>query len=134
MKCLMSDCSPVMKLFDKKVAELKNNLLRDNASTHFLFCNAHFLLSLSKVTEDAIKEIEIVAVSKGDTSLNRDANIAFSNLSDSSESDVCHLIRLAAEVLGPREDKKEWLPRGVASMFIFREKIYINMLQKQPFQ
>ncbi|GFO35080.1 hypothetical protein PoB_006158500 [Plakobranchus ocellatus] len=139
MKCLMSDRASVMKLFDKKVAEFKNNLLGDDASTHFLFCNAHFLLGLSKATEDAIKEIEIAAVSESDTSLGRDASIVFSNFSNSSESAVCRLVRLTAEVLGPRGDEKsgcreEWLAYcsslGKKSTFTsFRSNRFNNLFE-----
>ena len=56
LKALMSDRASVMKCFDRKVAEYKVELLgEEDCSTHFLFCNAHFLLALSSATEEAIQ-------------------------------------------------------------------------------
>ena len=106
LKCQMSDRASVMKLFDKKLAELKNSILGENTSTHFLFCNAHFLLGLSKATEEALSEIEESVIQEDNRVLGRDADGAFSSFSTCSESAACCLIRLAAEVLGPRGDEK----------------------------
>ena len=58
MKCVMSDRAAVMKPFDRKLEEFKKQTIGKDVSTHFLFCNAHFLLGLSSAAEDACKEIE----------------------------------------------------------------------------
>ena len=102
----MSDRASAMKLFDKKLADLKNSILGENTSTNFLFCNAHFLLGLSKATEEALSEIEESVIQEDNRVLGRDTDGAFSSFSTCSESATCRLIRLAAEVLGPRGDEK----------------------------
>ena len=44
----MSDRAAVMKAFDEKMHQFKLSLLgTESTSTHFLYCNAHFLLALS---------------------------------------------------------------------------------------
>lgn len=59
LKCLLSDRAEVMKCFDSKFAKYKYDLLNDeDASTHFVYCNVHFLLGLFSAAEKAIKEIE----------------------------------------------------------------------------
>ncbi|GFN87124.1 hypothetical protein PoB_001363000 [Plakobranchus ocellatus] len=139
MKSLMSDRASVMKLFDKRIAEFKNDLLGEETSTHFLFCNAHFLLGLSKATEDALKIIETDIIEADNKPLGRDTDSTFSNFVNSVESAACRLIRLSAEVLGPRGDEKngcreEWLAycssQGIKSIFTsFRSNRFNNLFE-----
>ena len=114
MKCLMSDRASVMKLFDKKLAALRNNIVGGDVQTHFLFCNAHFLLGISGSVEAAMKDLEKDILDDGQK-LGRDADWGtFSNFANAPESSVMRLIRTAAEVFGPRGDEKsgcrsEWI-------------------------
>ncbi|GFS24279.1 hypothetical protein ElyMa_003411500, partial [Elysia marginata] len=113
MKCLMSDRASVMKLFDKKMAELRNQILDGDVQTHFLFCNAHFLLGISGAVENSMRELEKIVTEDGEK-LGRDDSGAYARFSNSAESSVSRLTRTAAEVMGPRGDDKsgcrsEWL-------------------------
>ncbi|GFR79596.1 hypothetical protein ElyMa_004024700 [Elysia marginata] len=59
MKCLMSDRAAVNKLFNKKMAEFRQDYLgNETPAMHFLYCNAHFLLGVARATDEAVKEIE----------------------------------------------------------------------------
>ena len=59
MKGLLSDRAAVMKAFDKKLHNFKVDLLGyENVSTHFLHCNAQFLLALSAASQEAIELAE----------------------------------------------------------------------------
>ena len=75
MKCLMSDRASVMKLFDKKLAALRNDivLVGGDVQTHFLFCNAHFLLGISGSVEATMKDLEKDILDDGEK-LGRDAD------------------------------------------------------------
>lgn len=114
LKCIMSDRAAVMKLFDRQMAEYKKDLLQDQeASTHFLFCNAHFLLGIAKAAEEGIKEVE-EALKETKGRLGRDLDGAYSSFSTNNESVAVRLVRTTTEVLGPRGDEKngcreEWL-------------------------
>ena len=107
MKSLMSDRAANMKLFNQKMLEHKKELLGDDASIHFLYCNAHFLIGLADSTEKAIQACE-----EG-LKLGRDNEPMFKNW-NSDEASAFRLLRTAADVLGPRGDEKsgcreEWL-------------------------
>ena len=110
MKCTMSDRSSVNKSFNQRLSEYKQELLNgEDASTHFLFCNAHFLLGLVAATENALKFSENQMGKLG-----RDRDEKFDSFSNSSETSTFRLIRLATEVFGPRGDEKsgcrrEWV-------------------------
>lgn len=110
LKCTMSDRSSVNKSFNQKLSEYKQDLLNgEDASTHFLYCNAHFLLGLVVATEIALKSSE-----HDMGKLGRDQDEKFDSFSNSSETATFRLIRLAAEVFGPRGDEKsgcrrEWV-------------------------
>ena len=112
MKCLMSDRASVMKLFDKKLAAARNNILGEDVQTHFLFCNAHFLLGVSGAVETAMRELDVL---EDGEKLGRDADPGtFGRFASAAESCVSRLIRTSAEVMGPRGDDKsgcrsEWL-------------------------
>ena len=114
LKCLMSDRAAVMKLFNKKIAALRNEVVGEDAHTNFLFCNAHFLLGVSSAAEVAVKEIEDGLAENG-VKLGRDEDQgAFARFANSTESSVFRLLRTAADVFGPRGDDKsgcraEWL-------------------------
>ena len=47
-----------MNLFDNKLHDFKKVTLEYDVNTHFLFCNAHFLLRVTTATEKAAKGIE----------------------------------------------------------------------------
>ena len=114
LKCLMSDRAAVMKLFDKKMAAFKNQFLGEDCTTHFLFCNAHFLLGLTSVTETVMKTIDSNFL-KEKIVLGRDNDPHMKHLfQNSSEVAALRVVRAAAEIFGPRGDEKngcrnEWL-------------------------
>ncbi|GFO19534.1 eukaryotic translation initiation factor 3 subunit a-like protein [Plakobranchus ocellatus] len=114
MTCLLSDRAAVMKAFNVKMSSYKDDLLKgEDCSTLFLFCNAHFLLALSSAAENAVQIFEKEAVDQGGK-LGRDSSSKFATFSAATENAAIRLIRLTAEVLGPRPDEKsgcrqEWL-------------------------
>ncbi|GFO25504.1 hypothetical protein PoB_005200900 [Plakobranchus ocellatus] len=102
----MSDCTSVMKSFNIKFDELRTQSLPD-ARTHFLYCNAHFLLDLSSVAELSLQKIE-----KGLPSFGRNQSSAFKFFP--SDCATLGLIRTSANALGPHGDEKngcrqDWL-------------------------
>lgn len=104
----MSDRASNMKAFNKAFQDYKQERLgpHDDASTLFLFCNAHFLLGLSTAAEKICKEVEELESEPG-TSF--DAPFLFFDQQSSMA-----LIRCAADLFGPRGDKKhgsrqQWL-------------------------
>ena len=110
----MSDRASVMKAFDKMLHDYRKDILgEEDISTQFLYFNAHFLLGLASAAEDGVKLIEEKL--KGDEGLlGRDNEKAFSDFSLAKETAVSRLVRLSAEVLGPRGDeesgcREEWL-------------------------
>ena len=102
----MSDQASVMKLFDKKLAALRNDVVGGDVQTHFLFCNAHFLFGISGSVEATMKDLEKDILDYGEK-LGRDADSGtFSRFASAPESSVMRLIRTAAEVFEPRGDEK----------------------------
>lgn len=107
IKSLMSDRASNMKAFDRLFYEYKTEKLGpDDASTIFLFCNAHFLLGLSAGTEKVLKGLE-EEISEHGTSFGGPPLFFH-------EQATLGLIRCAADILGPRGDEKngcrsEWL-------------------------
>ena len=113
LKSLMSDRAANMKLFNKKMLEYKKDLLGGDTTIQFLYCNAHFLISLADETEKAVKFQEAGIENESGRKLGRDAQPAFKTWS-SSETSAFRLLRTAADALGPRRDEKnacreEWL-------------------------
>ena len=87
MKCTMSDRSSVNKSFNQRLSKYKQELLNgEDASTHFLFCNAHFLLGLVAATENALKFSENQMGKLG-----RDRDEKFDSFSNSSETSTLDL-------------------------------------------
>ena len=54
----MTDRASVMKSFDKKRQDFLSSQLGQEITLHFLHCNAHFLLRLSRACEISLKVIE----------------------------------------------------------------------------
>ena len=111
MTCVMSDRAANMKLFNKQLHEWRQKVIHnEDINTHFLYCNAHFLLGL---TTAAIKAWNNFIEEEG-SSLARDKDQKFKRFVTSSEVPAFHIIRHVTEVLGPRGDEKngcrqEWL-------------------------
>ena len=136
---LMSDRASVMKSFDKKFAQYKYDLLDgEDCSTHFLFCNAHFLLALSAAAEKAISTVE-KDMTEGGEKLGRDANYVYKSFENCSESAAVRSIQMASECLGPRGDEKsgsrqEWLQfcslqTNVCQFTSYRSNRFNNLFQ-----
>lgn len=132
LKSLMSDRAANMKAFDELFHNYKREILGpDDASTIFLFCNAHFLLGLSAGTEKVLRLIEDELSEPGNSFggpflfFNEQASLA--------------LIRCAADVFGPRGDEKngcrqEWLSycelKNISSSFSnFRSNRFNNIFE-----
>ncbi|GFN81880.1 hypothetical protein PoB_000838600 [Plakobranchus ocellatus] len=139
LKCVMSDRASVMKSFDKKLAAFRKDLLDDeDCSTHFLFCNAHFLLALSAAAEQGISIVEKEWIEDGNQ-LGRDANPVYKSFEKNAESAATRTIRMASECLGPRGDeksgaRKEWLSfcslKDIQSKFSsYRSNRFNNLFQ-----
>ena len=106
MFCVMSDRCSVNKSFNKQFDQYKKNILGSEHDTHFLFCNAHFLLGLSSASEKQLKEIESQLCSESGKKLGRDDLPKFKHWKSGSESAACRFVRTACDVLGPRGDAK----------------------------
>ena len=106
LKCLMSDRAPVMKLFNRKIAEFKKDMVGEDVHTHFLYCNAHVLLGISSVVEPVIKEMEEKWTEDGERLGRDEEQGAFARFGFSNESSVTRLIRAASDCFGPRGDDK----------------------------
>ena len=110
---LMSDRAANMKLFNKNMLQHKKNLLGEDATLHFLYCNAHFLIGLAGETEKTVRCQESYLEETSGVKLGRASQSAFKHWS-SEETAASRLIRTASDVFGPRGDEKngcreEWL-------------------------
>ncbi|KAI0223811.1 hypothetical protein LSAT2_025070, partial [Lamellibrachia satsuma] len=105
MNSLMSDRAAVMKNFNEKLKAFIQSELGKEITMHFLYCNAHYLLGLSRACELCLKGLEKVITEESETPLGRDADSKF-RLYRSSEAASSRLIRTASDVLGPRGDEK----------------------------
>ena len=100
---VMSDRASVMKSYNEKLLQYKKTELGEDAGIHFLYCNAHFLLGLSKACEAALKTTEREI---SQTGLGRDALSRFSHFKSSNENATSRPVRTASDCLGPRGDEK----------------------------
>lgn len=55
---VVSNRASVMKNYNEKLPQYKKTLLGDDFGIHFLYCNAHFLLGMSRACEAALKTTE----------------------------------------------------------------------------
>ncbi|GFO06120.1 hypothetical protein PoB_003262500 [Plakobranchus ocellatus] len=95
--CYVRPCGG--KSFDKKLHDYRTDLLDEDVSTYFLFCNAHFLLGLALEVENVVRVVEKKVKAGG--LLGRDNDPAFSRFANSKENAATLLVRMTAEVLGP---------------------------------
>ena len=113
MTSLMSDRAAVMKSYDSKIKEFIESELGHEVSVHFLHCNAHFLLGLSRSCETAMKHVEAEVKAELQQQLGRDNDPRFKRY-HSSEPATARLIRTLSSITGPRGDEKngcraEWI-------------------------
>ncbi|KAL3881058.1 hypothetical protein ACJMK2_033254 [Sinanodonta woodiana] len=98
-----------MKKFNENFDEYRQATLNSDEHLHFLYCNAHYLLGLSRAAEQTLHEIE-----KEIGCLGRDTNAKFSRFHKGAENATSRFVRTACDVLGPRGDEKngvraEWI-------------------------
>ena len=106
---VMTDRAALNKKFDKELKKFLITELGTEICFHFLHCNAHFLLGLSRVCDESLKRIE---KSEG-RKLGRDAFPEFSNY-QKTETATTRVLRLTCDLMGPRGDEKsgcraEWV-------------------------
>ncbi|KAL8578229.1 hypothetical protein ACOMHN_040990 [Nucella lapillus] len=109
----MSDRAAVMKLFSTKLSDFLQSTLGQEVTLHFLKCNAHFLLGLSRSCETSLKTLEEEMTEQLGRKLGRDTHQKFQRFRG-NERATAQVIRLASSLLGPRGDEKngcraEWL-------------------------
>jgi len=111
----MSDRAAVMKKFNTEFLSFIRTRLGQETVVHFLYCNAHFLLGLSRACELSLKHAEekLVQESQPQEKLGRDKSTRFV-MFKSTEAATCRVIRIAADLTGPRGDEKngcrmDWL-------------------------
>ncbi|KAL8572448.1 hypothetical protein ACOMHN_005594 [Nucella lapillus] len=109
----MSDRAAVMKLFSTKLSDFFQSTLGQEVTLHFLKCNAHFLLGLSRSCETSLKTLEEEMTEQLGRKLGRDTHQKFQRFRG-NERATARVIRLASSLLGPRGDEKngcraEWL-------------------------
>ncbi|KAL8589985.1 hypothetical protein ACOMHN_007010 [Nucella lapillus] len=109
----MSDRAAVMKLFSTKLSDFLQSTLGQEVTLHFLKCNAHFLLGLSRSCETSLKTLEEEMTEQLGWKLGRDTHQKFQRFRG-NERATARVIRLASSLLGPRGDEKngcraEWL-------------------------
>ena len=105
---LMSDRAAVMKKFNRDFHAFVQTQLGQDIAVHFLHCNAHFLLGLSRACETGMKEAE------GADKLGRDKHVKYRMFAYTAEGATSRLIRTASALTGPQGDQKngcreEWL-------------------------
>ena len=113
---LMSDRAAVMKRFNSELHGFVETQLGEETMMHFLHCNAHFLLGLSRECEAELKilEQEMVSNSEPRQKLGRDNYAKFMMFAKLSEAATSRVIRTASDLTGPRGDEKngcrqDWL-------------------------
>ena len=92
-----------MKKFDVDFLEFMKTQLGQEIAVHFLHCNAHFLLGLSRACEVSLQQVDRKLVQEsmklgGDKSTKFDF---FNKFKSSAESATSHLIRTASDLTGP---------------------------------
>lgn len=107
---LMSDRASVMKKFNEEFLSFIKSEVGQEHHIHFLYCNAHFLLGLSR---SCIEELKITEKDLG-RKLGRDQLPRFRMFSSTTENATSRLIRTASDLVGPRGDSKngcreDWL-------------------------
>ena len=68
----MTDRAAVMKKFDADFLNFIRTQVGQEAMVHFLHCNAHFLLGLSRSTDLALQAAEKAVTETSGTALGRD--------------------------------------------------------------
>ena len=106
MFATMSDRCSVNKSFNVKLSEYKKEHLGLEVDTHFLFCNAHFLLGLSTAAEETLNQLEKDLEKDLGHRLGRDDIPKFQRFKHASGSATCRFVRTGSDVLGPRGDQK----------------------------
>ena len=101
----MTDRAAVMKCYDKKLEEFLKSQLGQDATLHFLHCNAHCLLGFSRACDIALKTIE------DDTILGRDKDPRFQRFKK-TETSTARVIRMTSDITGPRGDDKNGCRAG----------------------
>ena len=101
----MTDPAAVMKKFDADFLQSIRTQVGQETVVHFLHCNAHYLLGLSRSTELALQAAEKAARETTGVALGRDQQARF-RFFKSKESATFRLIRTASDVTGPRGDQK----------------------------
>lgn len=104
----MTDRASVNKLFNQKLSEYRNRVLeKSNVNDiHYLYCNAHFLLGLSNMTDQVLKsEIKLFEGRLG-VNIRRDAFDKFRRFKNAGESGPARFVRTSCDCLGPRGDEK----------------------------
>ena len=99
----MSDRASTMKKFDVDFLEFMKTQLGQEIAVHFLHCNAHFLLGLSRACEVSLQQVERKLVQES-VKLGRDKSTEFdffNKFKTSAESATSRLIRTASDLTGP---------------------------------
>ena len=97
---LMSDRAAVMKCFNSRFSEMRQNILQTDEDLSFLYCNAHFLLGLSSCVEKVFKDL------LGDGHrMGRETVAKFLN-ANKKEHPAVRYIHEACACLGPRGDER----------------------------
>ena len=92
-----------MKKFDVDFLEFMKTQLGQEIAVHFLHCNAHFLLRLSRACEVSLQQVERKLVQES-VKLGRDKSTEFdffNKFKTSAESATSRLIRTASDLTGP---------------------------------
>lgn len=113
---LMSDRAAVMKKFNADFLSFLRSQIGQDTIVHFLYCNAHFLLGLSRSCEERLRQVEreLAQQEQPQKKMGRDQFTKFIMFSKSSEAATSRLIRTASDLVGPRGDEKngcrqDWL-------------------------
>ena len=102
----MTHRAAVMKCYDKKLEEYLRPQLGQDATLHFLHCNAHCLLGFSRACDIALKTIEDDTIQESNASLGRDKDPRFHRFKK-TETATARVIRMTSDITGPRGDDKK---------------------------
>ena len=102
---VMTDRAAVIKGFDQKLKTFLHSELGHNARLHFLHCNAHFLLGLSRACGSALGAIEDDLIQQANEKLGRDKLGKFQRFKK-TENATSRLTRTTSDITGPEVMRK----------------------------
>ena len=113
---VMSDGASGMKSYNEKLLQYKKTELSEDVGVHFLYCNAHFLLGMSKACEGALKATEKEISQTGSFSC-FGPHIWNSIPQDLDTAQPCHLLKPDRK---PSSSHSIFTPTNISTQFLLQ--------------